>query len=59
LREREDDKKNYLDKPYRFIVELLPEHRFKEKEKVVKNLLAENKISREGAKTILSYYPSN
>ncbi|WP_148041975.1 hypothetical protein [Hanamia caeni] len=59
LREWEDDNKNYLDKPYRFIVELVPEHRFKEKEKVVKNLLAENKLSREGAKTILSYYPSN
>jgi hypothetical protein len=58
LREREDDNENYLDQPYRFIVELVPEHRFKEKEKVVKALLAENKISREEAKAILSYYPS-
>lgn len=55
IRNREGDNENYFEKPYRFIVELVPEHKFKEKEKVIRNLLLENKITHEQAKKILSY----
>lgn len=55
LRRKEEDNENYFDKHYRFIVELVPQHKFKEKENVVKNLLADNKIRPQKAKEILSY----
>jgi len=55
LTRREDDFDNFIDKPYRYIVELNPSHNFKDKEKVVKQLLSENKISKEEAKNILGY----
>jgi len=55
LRKKEGDNENYFEKPYRFIVELVPEHKFRDKEMRVRNLLIENKISHEQVKNILSY----
>lgn len=55
LRRQEDDADNFFEKPYRYIVELTPSHKFKEKEKIVKQLLSENKISSDDAKNILGY----
>lgn len=57
LKKKEDDTEKYFEKLCRFIVELVPEHKFKEKEMVVKNLLAGELDFQEKAKEILSYYP--
>ncbi len=58
LRKKEEDNENYFEKPYRFIVELVPEHKFKDKEKVVRDLLRDDPDFQEKAKKILSYYPT-
>jgi len=50
-----EDTQNFVGKPYRYIVELNLAHKFKDKEKVVKQLLSENKISNEEAKNIMGY----
>jgi hypothetical protein len=55
LTKKEQDIDNYYEKPYRYIVELNPSHKFRGKEKIVKQLLSENKISNEDAKNILGY----
>ena len=55
LTKHEKDEGNFFDKPYRYIVELNPSHKFKDREKVVKQLLSENKISKDEAKNILGY----
>ncbi|CAN5685197.1 hypothetical protein BH10BAC3_BH10BAC3_38750 [soil metagenome] len=55
LTKKEEDVEGYLEKPYRYIVELNPSHKFKGKEKVVKQLLSEGRISKEDAKNILGY----
>lgn len=55
LTRKEHDSENFFGKPYRYIVELVPSHKFRDKEKVVRKLLTENKISQEQAKSILGY----
>jgi len=53
LTKKVDDKGNFIDKHYRYIVELVPEHKFRDKEKIVKQLLNEDKIKTEDIKNIL------
>ena len=55
LTKKAEDTQNFIGKPYRYIVELNVAHKFKDKEKVVKQLLSENKISNEEAKNIMGY----
>lgn len=55
LTRQEPDKENFYEKPYRYIVELVPAHKFNDRFRIVKSLLAENKISAEHAKYILNY----
>ena len=55
LTKKENDEYNFIERPYRYIVELNPSHKFKDKEKVVKQLLSESKISNDEAKNILGY----
>jgi hypothetical protein len=55
LTKSEADHNGYVLKPYRYIVEINPNHKFKGKEKVVKQLLHENKISPAEARNILGY----
>lgn len=55
LKKKEADFEEYIDKPYRYITELTPTHNFKDKENVVKQLLAENKIQKEDIIKILGY----
>jgi hypothetical protein len=55
LTKKEPDNDNFIDKPYRYIVELNPSHKFRDKEKVVSQLLSGNKISADDAKNILGY----
>ena len=55
LVKKEFDREDFIDKPYRYLVELVPSHKFKDKEKVVKQLLNERKISADDAKNILGY----
>jgi hypothetical protein len=55
LTKSEEDFGNFIDKPYRYIIEVTRAHNFKNKEKVVKQLLSDNKISEEEAKNILGY----
>lgn len=52
---KENDSDRFIDKPYRYIVELVPAHKFREKEKVVRQLLNDGKINAVGAKDILGY----
>lgn len=52
---KENDQENFIDRPYRYLVELVPSHKFKDKEKVVKQLLSQSKITMEQAKGILGY----
>lgn len=56
LSKKKQDDENFRDKPYRYIVELIPAHKFGDKEKVVKQLLAENKILSKQVKNILGNY---
>lgn len=55
LTKKPEDTQDFIGKPYRYIVELNLAHKFKDKEKVVKQLLSENKISNEEAKNIMGY----
>ena len=55
LTKKAEDTQDFIGKPYRYIVELNVAHKFKDKEKVVKQLLNENKISNEEAKNIMGY----
>lgn len=55
LTRKEHDNDNFYDKPYRFIVELNPAHQFHDKERVVKQLLLENKIRADDVAKILGY----
>lgn len=56
LTKKASDKENYLEKYYRYLVELNFDHKFKDKEKVVKHLVESNHITREEAnKEILKY----
>ena len=55
LTKKSEDVDGYLEKSYRYIVDLNVLHKFKDKEKVVRQLLAESKLSAEDAKTVLGY----
>ena len=55
LTKKPEDTQDFIGKPYRYIVELNVAHKFKDKEKIVKQLLSENKISNEEAKNIMGY----
>ncbi|MCE9540404.1 MAG: hypothetical protein K8R85_14485 [Bacteroidetes bacterium] len=56
LTKKKEDTENYIEKKYRYIVELNLLHKFKDKEKIVKQLFIENKITKEQTKEILGYY---
>ncbi len=55
LKNKLDEKENFIDRPYRFIIELIPAHKFKNKEKAIRQLLLENRLAKEEAKIILGY----
>lgn len=55
LTKSEADTDDYILKPYRYIVELNSAHKFKDRAKVVKQLLSESKIAKGAAKDILGY----
>lgn len=55
LTKKKEDTENYAEKKYRYLIELNLHHKFKDKEKVVLQLLADNKISKEQAKEIMGY----
>ncbi len=55
LTKKKEDTENYAEKKYRYIVEMNLQHKFKDKEKIVKQLFLENKITKEEAKEILGY----
>ena len=55
LSKKEEDNNNFIDKPYRYIIDLVPEHKFKDKEKIVKQLLSDGKIKFTDIKNILGY----
>lgn len=55
LTKKRDDTENYAEKKYRYLTELKLQHKFKDKAKVIRQLLAENKINKDDAKDALSY----
>ena len=55
LTKKKEDTENYAEKKYRYLVEINLQHKFKDKEKVVRQLFADNKISKEQAKEIMGY----
>lgn len=55
LEKKEHDPENFFEKPYRYIVEFVPSHKFVGKENIIKQLLNEKKITEEQAKAILGY----
>ncbi len=55
LKKNKDDKGNYAERKYRYLVELNLQHKFRNKEKVVRQLLVDKKITREQAKEIMGY----
>lgn len=55
LTKKKEDTENYIEKKYRYLVELNLQHKFKDKEKVIRQLLTDNKISKEQAKEIMGY----
>jgi len=55
LKKKSEDEGNFIEKPYRFIVELSPANKFKNKEAALRQLLLENKLTKEEARTILGY----
>lgn len=50
-----EDTQDFISKPYRYIVELNLAHKFKDKEKVVRQLLKEGKILNEEAYNMMGY----
>ncbi len=55
LAHKAEDKERFDIKPYRFLIELHAGHKFSGKEKVVKQLITDGKISVEDAKEIMGY----
>lgn len=55
LTKNETDTKNYAEKKYRYIVDLCLEHKFKDKEKVIRQLVTGGKLTKEPANTIMGY----
>lgn len=50
-----EDSDNYHKKQYRYLVEINLQHKFKEKEKVISELITDGKKSKEDARDILGY----
>lgn len=55
LTKKETDTKNYAEAKYRYIVELNKEHKFKDKEKVIRQLVTGGELTKEQAKEIMGY----
>lgn len=55
LAKKQEDTENYAEKKYRYLVDLNLQHKFKDKEKVVQQLLADHKITKEQANEIMGY----
>lgn len=55
LTRKTNDSKNFFDCEYRYISDLKKEHKFKNKEAVIKQLILSGKLSREDEKRILGY----
>lgn len=55
LLQKEIDRRNFKEKPYRFIVELNIQHKFKDKRKVVNELISKGAISENEAHDIMGY----
>ena len=55
LTKKKEDTGNYAEKKYRYLVELNLQHKFKDKEKVIRQLLVDKKITKEQAKEIMGY----
>lgn len=55
LTKKKDDIENYADKNYRYIVELNVQHKFKDKEKVIRQFMSQSKITYGEAKEIMGY----
>lgn len=55
LKFNEDDKKDYLNKKYRYIIELKPSHKFFDKENLVRDLIQTNEYLHKDPKEILGY----
>ena len=55
LTKKKDDVDNYADKHYRYIVALNLQHKFKDKEKVVRQLVSDGTITPEQANEIMGF----
>lgn len=55
LTKKAEDTENYIAKDYRFLTELVLEHKFKDKENVVRKLLSDKIINEEDAFKIVGY----
>ena len=55
LKKKENDTGNFAEKSYRYIVDLNFQHKFKDKEKVIRQLLTDGKIKTEQANEIMGY----
>lgn len=55
LKKKLEDTGDFIERPYRFIIELNPLHKFKNKENAVRKLLLESRLTKEEAKSILGY----
>jgi 3-methyladenine DNA glycosylase Mpg len=55
LTKKEEDVRGFIDKPYRYIVELNQDHKFKNKTRVVSEMLASGIIKPDEVKSILGF----
>jgi 3-methyladenine DNA glycosylase Mpg len=55
LTKKADDTENFVERPYRYLVELNLQHKFNDKTRVVKELFLKGEISSEEAKEIMGY----
>ncbi len=55
LTRRPDDNLGFINKPYRYIVDLKKEHKFEGKERIVRQLVASNEIDKDQIFGILGY----
>lgn len=55
LFEKENDTLNFIEKPYRFIVDIVPEHKFKAKENALRELIAKGELTIGHARHALGY----
>lgn len=55
LTKKETDTENYAEAKYRYIVDLCLEHKFKDKEKVIRQLVTGSELTKERATEIMGY----